>query len=55
MLVAEGLRTRPVRRAAPVGPVAASTVKQHGSSIFRKRGARNRAEAVRLADDLGLI
>ena len=32
-----------------------NTVKQHASSIFRKLGARNRAEAVRLADDLGLI
>ena len=35
--------------------LSTNTVKQHASSIFRKLGARNRAEAVRLADDLGLI
>lgn len=32
-----------------------NTVKQHGSSAFRKLGARNRAEAVSRAQDLALI
>jgi DNA-binding NarL/FixJ family response regulator len=32
-----------------------NTVKQHASSIFRKLGVRNRAEAVRRANDLGLL
>lgn len=32
-----------------------NTVKQHASSIFRKLGVRNRAEAVRRADELGLL
>jgi DNA-binding NarL/FixJ family response regulator len=31
------------------------TVKQHASSIYRKLGVRNRAEAVRRADELGLL
>jgi DNA-binding NarL/FixJ family response regulator len=31
------------------------TVKQHASSVFRKLGARNRAEAVLRADELGLL
>jgi DNA-binding NarL/FixJ family response regulator len=31
------------------------TVKQHASSIFRKLGVRNRAEAVHRADELGLL
>jgi DNA-binding NarL/FixJ family response regulator len=32
-----------------------NTVKQHASSIFRKLGVRNRAEAVARADELGLL
>jgi DNA-binding NarL/FixJ family response regulator len=31
------------------------TVKQHSSSLYRKLGARNRAEAVRCAQRLGLV
>jgi DNA-binding NarL/FixJ family response regulator len=30
-------------------------VKDHVSSLYRKLGARNRAEAVRLAQDFGLL
>lgn len=48
--------------AGATNPVIASqlglspnTVKQHASSIFRKLGVRNRAEAVRRADELGLL
>jgi two-component system response regulator DesR len=40
--------------AAALG-VSPNTVKQHASSIFRKLGARNRADAVRRADELGLL
>jgi DNA-binding NarL/FixJ family response regulator len=40
--------------AADLG-VSPNTVKQHASSIFRKLGVRNRAEAVRRANDLGLL
>jgi len=32
-----------------------NTVKQHASSIFRKLGVRNRPEAGRRANDLGLL
>jgi DNA-binding NarL/FixJ family response regulator len=35
--------------------LSANTVKQHASSIFRKLGVRNRAEAVRRGDELGLL
>ncbi len=35
--------------------LSTNTVKQHASSIFRKLGVRNRAEAVRRADELGLL
>ena len=31
------------------------TVKDHASSLYRKLGARNRADAVRLAQELGLL
>jgi ATP/maltotriose-dependent transcriptional regulator MalT len=31
------------------------TVKQHASSVYRKLGVRNRAEAVHRADELGLL
>ena len=31
------------------------TVKDHTSSLYRKLGARNRAEAVRLAQEFGLL
>ncbi|MDQ3935056.1 MAG: LuxR C-terminal-related transcriptional regulator [Actinomycetota bacterium] len=31
------------------------TVKDHVTSLYRKLGARNRAEAVRLAQELGLL
>jgi DNA-binding NarL/FixJ family response regulator len=31
------------------------TVKDHASSLYRKLGARNRAEAVRLAQEFGLL
>jgi ATP/maltotriose-dependent transcriptional regulator MalT len=31
------------------------TVKQHSSSVYRKLGARNRADAVHRAQQLGLI
>ena len=31
------------------------TVKDHATSLYRKLGARNRAEAVRLAQELGLL
>jgi DNA-binding NarL/FixJ family response regulator len=48
--------------AGPTNPAIAralglstNTVKQHASSIFRKLGVRNRAEAVRRADELGLL
>ncbi|HEY6892389.1 MAG TPA: response regulator transcription factor, partial [Solirubrobacter sp.] len=40
--------------AADLG-LSPNTVKQHASSIFRKLGVRNRAEAVRRANDLGLL
>jgi DNA-binding NarL/FixJ family response regulator len=40
--------------AADLG-LSPNTVKQHASSIFRKLGVRNRAEAVRRADELGLL
>jgi DNA-binding NarL/FixJ family response regulator len=35
--------------------LSANTVKQHASSIYRKLGVRNRAEAVRRGDELGLL
>jgi DNA-binding NarL/FixJ family response regulator len=31
------------------------TIKDHASSVYRKLGVRNRAEAVRQAERLGLI
>jgi DNA-binding NarL/FixJ family response regulator len=40
---------------AAVLGLSPNTVKQHASSIFRKLGVRNRAEAVRRADELGLL
>ena len=40
--------------AATLG-LSPNTVKQHASSIFRKLGVRNRAEAVARADELGLL
>ena len=42
---------------AAVGTLVLSphTVKQHASSIYRKLGVRNRAEAVHRADELGLL
>jgi DNA-binding NarL/FixJ family response regulator len=40
--------------AADLG-LSPNTVKQHASSIFRKLGVRNRAEAVARADELGLL
>ena len=40
---------------AAVLGLSPNTVKQHASSIFRKLGVRNRAEAVRRANDLGLL
>jgi len=44
-----------VAQAARELGLSPNTVKQHASSIFRKLGVRNRAEAVRRADELGLL
>jgi DNA-binding NarL/FixJ family response regulator len=49
---AAGATNPAIARALGLSP---NTVKQHASSIFRKLGVRNRAEAVRRADELGLL
>jgi two-component system, NarL family, response regulator DesR len=43
------------RAAAGTLGLSPHTVKQHASSIYRKLGVRNRAEAVHRADELGLL
>ena len=35
--------------------ISPNTVKDHVTSLYRKLGARNRVEAVRLAQELGLL
>jgi DNA-binding NarL/FixJ family response regulator len=49
---ARGATNRTAARALGLSP---HTVKQHASSIYRKLGVRNRAEAVHRADELGLL
>jgi DNA-binding NarL/FixJ family response regulator len=51
-LVASGGTNSEIGRRLDVSP---HTVKDHVSSLYRKLGARNRAEAVRLAQDFGLL
>ncbi|MHB8491787.1 MAG: LuxR C-terminal-related transcriptional regulator [Solirubrobacteraceae bacterium] len=50
-LVAAGLTNREIAAALFLSP---HTVKEHASSVYRKLGARNRAEAVQLGQRLGL-
>jgi DNA-binding NarL/FixJ family response regulator len=49
---ARGATNRAAARTLGLSP---HTVKQHASSIYRKLGVRNRAEAVHRADELGLL
>jgi DNA-binding NarL/FixJ family response regulator len=49
---ARGATNRVAARSLGLSP---HTVKQHASSSYRKLGVRNRAEAVRRADELGLL
>jgi DNA-binding NarL/FixJ family response regulator len=49
---ARGATNRTAARTLGLSP---HTVKQHASSIYRKLGVRNRAEAVHRADELGLL
>jgi two-component system response regulator DesR len=51
-LIAAGSTNREIGEALHLSP---HTVKEHASSMFRKLGARNRAEAVQRAQRLGLI
>lgn len=50
-LLAEGATNREIAGRLHLSP---HTVKEHASSLYRKLGARNRAEAVRRAERLGL-
>jgi DNA-binding NarL/FixJ family response regulator len=49
---ARGATNRAAARSLGLSP---HTVKQHASSVYRKLGVRNRAEAVHRADELGLL
>ena len=51
-LVAEGLQTKQIAQALVISE---RTVKFHINSIFRKLGADNRAQAVALAAQRGLL
>lgn len=51
-LIAAGATNREIGAALYLSP---NTVKQHTTRIYRKLGVRNRAEAVRLAQRVGLI
>jgi len=49
--IAQGATNREIAKALYLSP---HTVKEHTSAIYRKLGARNRAEAVRRSQELGL-
>jgi DNA-binding NarL/FixJ family response regulator len=49
--IAQGATNREIAKALFLSP---HTVKEHTSAIYRKLGARNRAEAVRRSQELGL-
>lgn len=51
-LIATGATNREIAKSLYLSP---HTVKEHTSSIYRKLGVRNRAEAVRSAQGLGLL
>jgi len=50
--LAEGLTNAQIGAELHISP---HTVKDHATSLYRKLGARNRAEAVRLAQKFGLL
>ena len=50
-LMASGATNREIAKRLYLSP---HTVKEHASALYRKLGARNRAEAVRRAERLGL-
>jgi two-component system response regulator DesR len=50
--VASGATNREIAQRLFLSP---HTVKEHTSSLYRKLGARNRAEAVQKAQRIGLI
>jgi DNA-binding NarL/FixJ family response regulator len=51
-LIAGGSTNREIAEKLYLSPY---TVKEHTSALYRKLGARNRAEAVRLAQQIGLL
>ena len=51
-LIADGATNREIAGVLFLSP---HTVKEHTSSLYRKLGARNRAEAVQKAQRIGLI
>jgi two-component system response regulator DesR len=51
-LIAEGATNREIAAALFLSP---HTVKEHTSTLYRKLGARNRADAVQRAQRLGLL
>jgi two-component system response regulator DesR len=50
-LIAEGATNREIAEAIFLSP---HTIKEHTSTLYRKLGARNRADAVQRAQRLGL-
>ena len=51
-LIATGATNREIAGSLHLSP---HTVKEHTSALYRKLGARNRAEAVQLAQRIGLL